>query len=69
MINFFNSFENGALKPYLTDSEKVDLKIEEIGELKASTIVSDNPNDATNSVYSRAAALERKIAIIAVSVK
>jgi tetratricopeptide (TPR) repeat protein len=69
LINYFNAFENGALNPFLEDENKVKITIEEIGELKASSLVSDNPNDATNAVYSRAAALERKIQIIAVSTK
>lgn len=69
LINYFNTFQNGALKPFLDDESKVKITIEEIGELKASSLVSDNPNDATNAVYSRAAALERKIQIIAVSTK
>lgn len=69
LVNYFNAFENGALKPYLADENKVKIIIEEVGELKASPLVSDNPNDATNAVYSRAAALERKIQIIAVSTK
>lgn len=69
LVNYFNAFQNGALKPYLEDETKVKITIEEIGELKASPLVSDNPNDATNAVYSRAAALERKIQIIAISTK
>jgi hypothetical protein len=69
LVNYFNAYANGALKPYLEDENKIKINIEEIGELKASPLVSDNPNDATNAVYSRAAALERKIQIIAVSTK
>ncbi len=69
LVNYFNAFENGALKPFFQDENKVKIIIEEVGELKASPLVSDNPNDATNAVYSRAAALERKIQIIAVSTK
>ena len=69
LVNYFNAYKNGALVPYLQDENKVEIIIEEIGELKASPLVSDNPNDATNAVYSRAAALERKIQIIAVSTK
>ena len=69
LVNYFNAYQNGVLKPYLEDENKVKIIIEEVGELKASPLVSDNPNDATNAVYSRAAALERKIQIIAVSTK
>jgi uncharacterized protein YfdQ (DUF2303 family) len=39
------------------------------GEYTASNLVSDNVNDQRNSVYSRAAALERKIEIMSVSYK
>lgn len=69
LVNYFNAYQNGALKPYLEDETKVKIIIEDVGELKASPLVSDNPNDATNAVYSRAAALERKIQIIAISTK
>jgi hypothetical protein len=69
LVNYFNAFQNGALKPYLEDENKVKIIIEDVGELKASPLVSDNPNDATNAVYSRAAALERRIQIIAISTK
>jgi hypothetical protein len=69
LVNYFNVYQNGALKTYLADENKVKIIIEEVGELKASPLVSDNLNDATNAVYSRAAALERKIQIIAVSTK
>jgi len=69
LVNYFNAYQNGVLKPFMADENKVKITIEEIGELKASPLVSDNPNDATNAVYSRAAALERKIQIIAVSTK
>ena len=41
---------------------------EPIGEANASKEVSDNPNDTRNSVYSRVAALERKIELLNVTV-
>ena len=69
--NYFYEYENGILKQYInsTDKSKGQLELfqEDIGELKADKEVSDNPNDVKNSVYSRAAAIERKIQIIAVS--
>jgi hypothetical protein len=40
---------------------------EEIGELKARPNVSDDYYDTKNSIYNPAAALERKIQIIAIS--
>ncbi len=69
LINYFKAYQNGVLLPYLQNEDRIKIIIEEIGELEASPLVSDNPNDATNAVYSRAAALERKIQIIAVSTK
>lgn len=69
--NYFYEYENGILKQYENNTDnikgKLELFEEDIGELKAPKEVSDNPNDVKNSVYSRAAALERKIQIIAVS--
>jgi hypothetical protein len=63
--NYFSEWNQGILATYLN---KGLLKIteEEIGELKASALVSDNPNEQAKSVYSLSAALERKIEIIAV---
>jgi archaellum component FlaF (FlaF/FlaG flagellin family) len=48
------------------DSSKVKLYVyeEPLGKSMAAKTVSDNPNDLRNSVYSKAAALERKIQIL-----
>ncbi len=76
--NYFNEYQNGAFKPYIVASDSISnltqggtivFGEEDIGELQANPDVSDNPNDVRNSVYSRNAALERKIQIIAVSSK
>jgi hypothetical protein len=71
LVNYFKAFDNGALIPFIDNTSNSGGKIafveEEVGELKASPLVSDNPNDKSGSVYSRMAALERKIQIIAVS--
>ena len=66
--NFLNEFENGKFKKYI-NSSKLSFKEEPFGEYTASKLVSDNVNDQRNSVYSRAAALERKIEIVSVSYK
>jgi len=68
--NYFMEYDNGVLKPYteINSRPKLDLVDEEVGEL-TETKVSDNPNDLKNAIYSKAAALERKIQIIAVSSK
>jgi hypothetical protein len=65
LINYFYHCKNGIFKPYL-DKEQLRIITEDIGELKASPMVSDNPLDKAGSVYSRKAASERKIQIIAV---
>lgn len=75
--NYLNEYQNGILQQYEntvptdTSANKGILIFaeEDIGELQASPEVSDNPNDQKNSVYSRKAALERKIQIIAISVE
>lgn len=71
--NYLHDYKNGVFNPYInnTDSSGTTLSFIDIpfGEYKASTLVSDNLNDLRNSVYSRSAAFERKIEILAVSVK
>jgi len=67
MINYLSQYHNGALKPYIEGTAEnggrlLFVKIP-YGEYTADKSVSDNPNDQKNSVYSRAAGLERKIEI------
>ena len=64
--NYFNEWGQGRLKEHY-DKGTLIIKEEQVGEIKADKIVSDNPNDQVNSVYSLSAALERKIEIIAIS--
>ncbi|MEI6122593.1 MAG: DUF1573 domain-containing protein [Bacteroidota bacterium] len=68
IINFLKQFHEGVFIEYLngTAANKAKLVIleEPLGESTASALVSDNPNDKRNSIYSRAAAFERKIQII-----
>ncbi|MEN8929135.1 MAG: DUF1573 domain-containing protein, partial [Flavobacteriales bacterium] len=61
-------FENGKFRKYV-NSNRLSFKEVPFGEYTASNLVSDNVNDQRNSVYSRAAALERKIEIMSVSYK
>ena len=67
MVNYLSTFDNGVFKKYLNNRSDNggQLRIVQIpfGEDEANKIVSDNPNDKKNSVYSRAAASERKIEI------
>ena len=46
------------------DGGKLEIHEDPVGKSQANPLVSDNPNDQRNSIYSRAAALERKIQII-----
>ena len=66
--NYFNHYRNGMLDSYI-ESGKLTLKNESIGEEKADKKVSDNLEDTRNSVYSPAAAMERKVEIISVEIK
>lgn len=70
LINFMLEYQNGILKPYLnaTAQNGATLSISKIpfGEYQSKEEVSDNINDLKNSVYSRKAAFERKIEIMAI---
>lgn len=67
LVNYFNEYQQGRIKKYLgkTSEEGGRLTLVEVplGEEKSDPLVSDNPNDLRNSVYSRSAAFERKIQI------
>ena len=69
--NYFMEYENGVFAHYVNNADAKEGSItfleEDIGELKARPNVSDDYYDTKNSVYSPAAAMERKIQIIAVS--
>lgn len=60
--NYLEEYGNGEFKKHFEDGN---LSIEEVpfGEYTANTLTSDNPNDKKNSIYSRAAAIERKIEV------
>ena len=72
LVNYLSNFNNGIFKPYLidkaTNGAKILIKEVPFGEYTADKLVSDNPNDQKNSVYSRAASLERKIEIQSISI-
>ncbi len=71
LANYLARYEKGKFKPYLdgTHPSGTRLQIQEVpfGEYTADKTISDNPNDLKNSIYSRVAALERKIEIQSVS--
>jgi hypothetical protein len=70
LVNMLNSFEDGFFKPYIDGSSsnggKLIILREAFGENMVSQGVSDDLRDQRNSVYSPAAAKERKIAVIAI---
>ncbi len=70
--NYLKAYNGGKFAPYMngTAANGGRLQITQVpfGEYEADQITSDNPNDVKNSVYSRAAAIERKIEIQSVDV-
>ncbi|MDG1330734.1 MAG: DUF1573 domain-containing protein [Crocinitomicaceae bacterium] len=71
LVNYMSEYEDGIFVPYLNGTAenggKVVFSQVPFGEYTANQLTSDNPNDVQNSVYSRAAAIERKIEIQSVS--
>ena len=71
LVNYLNEYDGGKFKPYLqhnaANGGKLLFSQVPFGEYTADQLTSDNPNDQKNSVYSRAAAIERKIEVQSVS--
>jgi hypothetical protein len=71
LVNYLREYGTGQFVPYLngTAANGGSLTFVQIpfGEYTADILISDNVNDQKNSVYSRKAALERKIEIQSVS--
>lgn len=69
--NYMREYDNGIFAKYMDGSAEnggqVIFSQVPFGEYTANQLTSDNPNDVQNSVYSRAAAIERKIEIQSVS--
>lgn len=67
LVNYLMEYENGVFRPYLTNKAanggKVIFTQVPFGEYTANKLTSDNFHDQKNSVYSRSAAIERKIEI------
>lgn len=67
LVNYLKSYNDGVFIPYFEGNASSGgfVTVEEVpfGEDTSDKFVSDNLNDLKNSVYSRAAALERKIEI------
>ncbi len=72
LINYLQEYEQGVLLPYINHTAQNGAKIVfnkiPFGEYKSDTTVSDNIHDKKNSIYSKKAALERKIEILAVDI-
>jgi len=65
--NYIYEYNNGVFIPYINgeiENCRLELLDAPIGKTEASPLVSDNPNDKRNSIFSRAAALERRIQIV-----
>ncbi|MDX2359873.1 MAG: DUF1573 domain-containing protein [Crocinitomicaceae bacterium] len=71
LINYLREYNGGVFAKYLDatalNGGKVIFSQVPFGEYTANQLTSDNPNDTQNSVYSRGAAIERKIEIQSVS--
>jgi len=66
--NYFYHYRAEIFMDYIAQKKLV-LKNESFGEETAATTISDSRTDTRNSVYSPAAALERRVEIISVEVK
>jgi len=71
LVNYMREYDNGVFVKYLNGTAENGGQVEfsqvPFGEYTANQLTSDNPNDVQNSVYSRNAAIERKIEIQSVS--
>lgn len=71
LVNYMRHYGNGVFAKYIDGTAenggKVIFSQVPFGEYTANQLTSDNPNDVQNSVFSRAAAIERKIEIQSVS--
>jgi len=68
LVNYLSGVDGGRMKPYIngtaTNGGRLIIQAEPVGEALSDPFVSDNPNDTRNSVYSIAAARERRIQIV-----
>ena len=67
LVNYLREYDHGIFAPYLdgtaSNGGKVQFTQVPFGEYTANKLTSDNFHDQKNSVYSRSAAIERKIEI------
>lgn len=71
LVNYLKEYNNGIFVPYIdgtsVDGGKVEFAEVPFGEYTSNKLTSDNPNDVKNSIYSKAAGIERKIEIQSVN--
>jgi tetratricopeptide (TPR) repeat protein len=71
LVNYLSAFDNGVFKPFIKGTAenggKVVFTMVPFGEYTANKSTSDDYYDQRNSVYSKAAAIERKVEIQSVS--
>jgi hypothetical protein len=70
-MNYLKEYENGVFIPYLkktaSNGGEITVEFSPFGEYQADQTTSDNPKDLQKSVYSKAAAIERRIEIESLS--
>lgn len=70
-VNYLRQYNKGVFIPYLdkkaSNGGELALEFSPFGEYKADQTTSDNPKDLQKSVYSKAAAIERRIEIESIS--
>jgi tetratricopeptide (TPR) repeat protein len=70
-VNYLKEYQNGIFIPYLNkkapNGGEITVEFSPFGEYSADQTTSDNPKDLQKSVYSKAAAIERRIEIESVS--
>ena len=71
LVNYLKEYNDGIFVPYIdgtsADGGKVEFAEVPFGEYTSNKLTSDNPHDLKNSIYSKAAGIERKIEIQSVN--
>ncbi len=71
LVNYLKEYNDGIFIPYINgtsvDGGKVEFAEVPFGEYTSNKLTSDNPHDLKNSIYSKAAGIERKIEIQSVN--
>jgi hypothetical protein len=68
LINYFSQIENGAFKPFLGNNAALTFNFLPFGEYVANQKISDDAAIKNESVYSKAAGMERRIQIEYISI-